>query len=353
MGKRMFVSNGFIRMGAQAAQVLPGWASGHPGLAITDLAELAVIEAFLDACTVDTAFERFAQAVSRPPLAGAQIPGDISVVSLDKGELVVQTPLGWTMLTAESRATCQVLLAIAGATGWTGRLAATRESFDAAFGRAIADGVVAPASGNLDWGDLKRHFPICSFWGSRRGTVIDRYYLSAFRNLIREHVVGDTVELGGNSGNRQLYDFFKATSYRGVDLVAGPGVDLIGDAHDPSLLPASSIDSILAFNILEHCKAPARVVENMHAWLRPGGMAFVMVPAAQRVHRYPADYVRFMPDGLLALFDGFAERQVHTYGTLPATLAAFLGIAAEELDTGDLENHHPDYPVAVCVSARR
>ena len=340
-------------MDARAAHVLPGWASGHPGRTITDLAELAVIESFLEPCTVDIAFERFSRAISRAPALGEPIPNDISVVSLDQSELIAQTPLGWTMLTGPSRATQQVLLAIAQGKGWTEQHVATREAFDGAFGRAIADGVIAPVTGSIDWGDLKRHLPICAFWGSRRGTVIDRHYLLSFIKSIRDEVVGSTIEIGGNSGNQQLYEFSNATSYRGVDLVAGPGVDLVGDAHDPSLLPASSVDTVLAFNILEHCKAPAKVVENIHKWLRPRGMAFVMVPAAQRLHRYPADYVRFMPDGLLALFESFSDRRVYSFGTLPATLASLLGIASEELETSDLEDHHPDYPVAVCLSARR
>jgi SAM-dependent methyltransferase len=229
----------------------------------------------------------------------------------------------------------------------------TRARFDEEMAALYEAGLMVPAPGHVEWGDLRRTNPCCRAFGFSRGTPVDRYYLAQCVAAIGYRVAGSVVEIGGRAGNIEKYGFSRVTSYANTDLSASPDVQIVGDAHDPALLAATSIDAIIALNVLEHCLRPWTVVENMHRWLRPGGTAFCMVPNAQRVHRAPMDYWRPMPDGLASLFHAFASRELFQYGNPTSLIASYMGIAAEELTTAELDAYNADYPVAVCIVATK
>ena len=117
-------------------------------------------------------------------------------------------------------------------------------------------------------------YPFCFDYGRTRGTPLDRYYLNRFVEEIRPDVVGDTLEIGGIKHNQRLYNFMRTTSYRGMDLKKHPDVDIVGDAHNAKIVEHDSLDSIIIFNVLEHCEKPWVVVANMYDWLRKGGKYF-------------------------------------------------------------------------------
>lgn len=253
-------------------------------------------------------------------------------------------------LSDESRRTRQVLRAVA---AWFGEGAGQRNSFDSALALLDQHGFIAPPAGELNWGDLRRLVPVCARFGFSRGTPIDRYYLDKFIDKARPLVHGEVVEIGGRNSNRETYAFEHAKRYRGFDIFASPDNSLVGDAHDPKALPEAELDTLIAFNVLEHCPKPWLVIENMHRWLVPGGIALVMVPSAQRLHRMPEDYWRPLPAALAHLFSTWSECELHVYGNPVTTIAAFLGIAVEELNAAELDVFHPDYPVASCIIAKK
>ena len=210
-----------------------------------------------------------------------------------------------------------------------------------------------PVVGEINWGDLRRANPFCPRFGYSRGSPIDRYYLNLFVAEIRDQVRGDVVEVGGNNCNKNEYGFSRASRYRGLDVVASPGVDLVGDAAQPQCLPPSSLDGLVIFNVLEHTPRPWEIVANMRLWLREGGVACCMVPNAQRLHKAPEDYWRPLPAALMEMFTGWSERRLYQYGNPVSTVASLMGIAAEELKEAELLDYHPDYPVVSCIFAKK
>jgi SAM-dependent methyltransferase len=110
---------------------------------------------------------------------------------------------------------------------------------------------------------------------------------------------------------------------------------------------------VVLFNVLEHCEKPWVVVDNIYRWLKPGGQVFCMVPSAQRVHQVPKDYWRILPDAMDSLFAGFASRKLYVYGNPLTTLAAYMGIAADELSREELDCFEANYPVANCLHAQK
>jgi Methyltransferase domain len=214
-------------------------------------------------------------------------------------------------------------------------------------------GLLSPAIGAIDWGSFNRKNPICHASSFTRGTSIGRYYLIKFVEEIRDQVVGNVLEIGSVPKDRESYNFSDRREYHVLNLEAGPGVDIVGDAHDKSLIKPESCDSIIIFNVLEHCYAPWQVVENIHSWLKVGGKCFCLVPSAQRLHDRPADYWRLLPDGMSLLFKNFAKHKLYVYGNPMSVVAVFHGIAAEEIKTEDLDAFHADYPVLSCIVAEK
>nr|WP_238553598.1 methyltransferase domain-containing protein [Fortiea contorta] len=214
-------------------------------------------------------------------------------------------------------------------------------------------GLLSPAKNTIDWGDLKKKVPICAAFGLTRGTPVDRYYLNKFIENIQTQITGKILEIGGTPKDKDFYQINPGNSYRILNMEAGPGVDIVGDVHDASLVEPESLDSVIIFNVLEHCYAPWIAVENIHKWLKPGGKCFAMVPNAVRVHATPVDYWRPLPDAFSWVFRNYQEQKLYVYGNPITVIASYHGIAVEELTKEELDAFHPDYPVATCIVAEK
>ena len=99
---------------------------------------------------------------------------------------------------------------------------------------------------------------------------------------------------------RSLFKDLK-TEYTGVDMRAGPNVDLV--MTDPYVipLPDSSQDLVISGQTLEHVEWFWETMRELARILRPGGLMFMIVPMKGGVHRHPVDCWRFYPDSWAAL----------------------------------------------------
>lgn len=329
---------------------------------IDNSAWLTILELFIHERSVEAAYQRFQTIPVLPVLVErlrqqrpARGDSDTVLVRIADQSLRVMKNGVSMDFSAASRQTCQVLTALFHQAHFVAD-ASTIDNVDA-FHQAVHHlarlGLLSPARNTIDWGDLRRTAPFCHVFGLTRGTPIDRYYLGQFIREIRPQVAGTVLEVGGVVSNRELYQFEQATAYQTLDLAEGPGVTLVGNVHDAATIPAASLDAVVLFNVLEHCQNPWIVVENIHRWLRITGKCFCMVPSAQRLHDFPGDYWRPLPDGLQQLFHSFSQQQVSVYGNPLTVVASFMGIAAEELSPQDLDAWHPEYPVATCLVATK
>jgi len=97
-----------------------------------------------------------------------------------------------------------------------------------------------------------------------------------------------------------------AARYVGADLEAGPGVDVVADLAGPweavdEALGGERFGTIFCLSVLEHCRQPFAMAENLTRLLRPGGNVCLSVPFAWRFHGYPSDYWRFTHEGVKLL----------------------------------------------------
>jgi SAM-dependent methyltransferase len=91
--------------------------------------------------------------------------------------------------------------------------------------------------------------------------------------------------------------------WTGVDLEAGPGVDVVADAHSLSRVFDHPFDAIVCVSTLEHIAKPWVAAAEMAKVVRSGGRAYVASHQTFPLHGYPNDYFRFSREALGQLFD--------------------------------------------------
>ncbi len=131
-------------------------------------------------------------------------------------------------------------------------------------------------------------------------------------NFIKKNarlVSGPILEVGSKDyGNTPDFrSVFPDCEYVGVDMEEGKGVDLVLDLTlDFNLvdekLNGKRFKTVLCLSVLEHCKDPFKMCNNISQLLADNGVLFVSVPFSWRIHGYPSDYWRFTSDGIRILF---------------------------------------------------
>src|SRR5262245_18835891 len=118
---------------------------------------------------------------------------------------------------------------------------------------------------------------------------------------------GDVLDVG--SKDAPYRGIVPATSYLTMDLSPGAGADVIGDIHS---IPRSdgSFDTVLATEVLEHCRRPQVAVDEIHRVLRVGGTCVLSTRFLYPVHGSPGDYFRFTDEGLRELFSSFSRVEI-------------------------------------------
>ena len=116
---------------------------------------------------------------------------------------------------------------------------------------------------------------------------------------------GKVLEIGSKDyGNTQPFrEVFRNTDYVGVDLEAGKNVDLVVDLERGlGPLAGRKFDLIIICSVLEHSQRPWIVAEHIQSLLAEEGALLSCHPWVWRYHKYPDDYFRFSPKGIMSLF---------------------------------------------------
>lgn len=110
------------------------------------------------------------------------------------------------------------------------------------------------------------------------------------------------VELGSYDVNGTLRDVTPpGARYIGLDLEAGPGVDVIVGAGQPLPFASDAIDTVVSSSAFEHDVCFWDTFIELGRIVRPGGLIYINAPSNLSFHRYPLDCWRFYPDAGIAL----------------------------------------------------
>lgn len=131
----------------------------------------------------------------------------------------------------------------------------------------------------------------------------DYLHLITLREAVRhfaEQCTGDVIDYGaGSKPYREL--FFRATSYRGADVLAGGPDDLVLTPEGALPCEEGGYDHVLSFQVLEHVPSPNLFLSECLRVLRPGGDLMLTTHGTWPYHPgpYNDDFLRWTAAGLV------------------------------------------------------
>jgi len=120
-------------------------------------------------------------------------------------------------------------------------------------------------------------------------------------------------QVQGQAEIADLRGLFPGKKYVGVDMRAGPGVDLVADVQNLNL-PAQSVGTLIAMSLFEHVPCFWKGIEEANRVLRPDGVLLITCPFFFYIHNYPGDYWRFTPQALEVLLGGYERKIIGCHG---------------------------------------
>jgi len=118
-------------------------------------------------------------------------------------------------------------------------------------------------------------------------------------SLTKEEVEGKKIiEVGSfdvNGSLRPIIELWKPASYIGVDIQAGPGVDVVCRAETiVDAFGKESFDVVISTDLLEHVREWRTVISNIKHICRGNGILVITVPSRGfHYHGYPYDFWRY------------------------------------------------------------
>lgn len=127
-----------------------------------------------------------------------------------------------------------------------------------------------------------------------------------FWSAIADRPSGSLLDLGGRarSGNVNTRNLPLSWKYVSFDIIDGPNVDVVGDAHELSkYFRPGSFDAVMSSATFEHLAMPWKVVVEISRVLKPGGLVCVATHQTWPVHDIPWDFWRFSEYSWRCLFN--------------------------------------------------
>lgn len=202
--------------------------------------------------------------------------------------------------------------------------------------------------------------PVSRQFGSERGRPIDRWYIERFLKANAADVRGRVLEVAEPTYT-QWYGGNDVTSSDVLYAAEGnPEATLVGDLVSGDGLAEQSWDCFICTQTLQFIADTKAAVAGTRRLLAPGGVLLATVPGISQISTVDdeawGDWWRFNERGTRLLFEaeyGAENVTVERHGNVQAAAAFLYGMAAEDLETAELEREDPDYHMIICVRAVR
>jgi SAM-dependent methyltransferase len=146
-----------------------------------------------------------------------------------------------------------------------------------------------------------------------------KFLSQTFRELLPP-VRGRVLDAGcGDKPYRALFD--GATEYVGLDVYAGPNVDIVVAPGEPWPLPDGHFDVLISSQVLEHVADLDFTVGEMKRVAKKGGWLVVSVPFIYNEHGSPNDFQRFTVYRAIQLFPEYEVVRLKKQGGLGSTVS--------------------------------
>lgn len=122
---------------------------------------------------------------------------------------------------------------------------------------------------------------------------------------------GDVLDVGSSLGPYQ--ELLPHDSWLKMDVEIVKGLDVNADAHRIPFRE-STFNTVLLIEVIEHCRDPKSVVDNIYRVLEPGGKLLLSTRFIYFYHPYPKDYYRFTQDSLSDLCKSYSDIEIFPHG---------------------------------------
>ena len=149
-------------------------------------------------------------------------------------------------------------------------------------------------------------------------------------NLSADEVKGKSVlEVGAldiNGSSRSAILPLQPSSYTGIDIEKGPGVDLVCDiTRLESEFGTNCFDIVICTEVMEHVLDWQAGIHNLKSVLRPNGIIILTTRSKGfKYHGYPADYWRYEEPDIRAIFSDMRIEKLEPDPMKPGVFARVL-----------------------------
>lgn len=192
----------------------------------------------------------------------------------------------------------------------------------------------------LSYGGVPTAWPLAALMPAAQSRD-QRSLMPEFQRAVAAHAARGVrpamLDIGGRARSQvQRSEMFPDCDVKVMDIVADPGVDIVGDAHELSkLLPAESFDFAMSISVFEHLLMPWKVAVELNRVMRPGGMVLVHTHQTIGMHDMPWDFLRFSDAAWAGIFNRYTGFEV-----VKTDMSRFLHVVPSVLldPTVDFEN---------------
>ena len=127
-----------------------------------------------------------------------------------------------------------------------------------------------------------------------------------FIALLPQFSSGTVLEIGSRarSAITRRHRIPAHLDYVGLDILAGPNVDVVGDAHElGSVFCDRRFVAVFSTSVFEHLLMPWKVALELNRVLVPGGIVYTSTHQTWPMHEEPWDFWRFSRHSWQALFN--------------------------------------------------
>ncbi len=196
--------------------------------------------------------------------------------------------------------------------------------------------------------------PVSRKFGFDRGTPIDRYYIERFLAQHKLDIQGHVLEIGDNHYTRKFGT--RVTDSQILNVVAAPGVTLVGDLATGENIAENAFDCIILTQSIQMIYDVKRALKNAIKALKIGGTLLITASGISQISRYDMDrwgeYWRFTDKSLKSLLVEFLPEeniQVESFGNVASAKAFLDGLAVHELSENALNHTDKDYQVVLAA----
>jgi hypothetical protein len=172
-----------------------------------------------------------------------------------------------------------------------------------------------------------------------------------FQQLLHARPPGRMLEVGSRARSGIVRRDWTpgGWDYSGFDILAGPNVDVVGDAHALSQhYPAASFDAVMAFSVLEHLLMPWKFVVELNRVLKPGAVGLFATHQCWPIHDQPWDFWRFSDSSWTALLNPATGFEI-----IAARVGEPAYVVAHRCSTATAFPEHPTGALASMVLFRK